>query len=215
MWIWDTARQFRKSCAFKNLSGDLHELEGRWVSDKEQNHQRQMKSDSRLPHFSRHGPVSQSGWRRGPGSLPDGDEPWGQEVCLQNCCWKILDPDSNRRTAVHCLHQVTTDTQTHTHCIMLEITHLCQHMNIPHSLLTEFCIVYVCFRSANSFFELEWRDGRVCVRAANGKYVIAKKNGQLAATVDNQGQSCFRCCWTDENIITKYFSFVCFLTDFY
>ncbi len=46
----------------------------------------------------------------------------------------------------------------------------------------------MCHRSANSFFELEWRDGRVCVRAANGKYVVAKKNGQLAATVDNAGQ---------------------------
>lgn len=44
-------------------------------------------------------------------------------------------------------------------------------------------------RSANSYFELEWRDGRVCVRAANGKYVAAKKNGQLAATVDAAGQS--------------------------
>lgn len=50
--------------------------------------------------------------------------------------------------------------------------------------------VCVCQRSANSYFELEWRDGRVCVRAANGKYVIAKKNGQLAATVDSTGQSC-------------------------
>lgn len=45
-----------------------------------------------------------------------------------------------------------------------------------------------CCRSGNGLFELEWRDGRVCVRAANGKYVIAKKNGQLAATVDNAGE---------------------------
>lgn len=43
-------------------------------------------------------------------------------------------------------------------------------------------------RSSNGLFELEWRDGRVCVRAANGKYVVAKKNGQLAATVDNAGE---------------------------
>lgn len=43
-------------------------------------------------------------------------------------------------------------------------------------------------RSANTFFELEWCNGRVCVRAANGKYVIAKKNGQLTATVDNAGE---------------------------
>uniref|UniRef100_A0A3Q3KDC4 Fascin n=1 Tax=Monopterus albus TaxID=43700 RepID=A0A3Q3KDC4_MONAL len=44
-------------------------------------------------------------------------------------------------------------------------------------------------KSANSYFELEWRDGRVCVRAANGKYVTAKKNGQLAAIVDNAGEA--------------------------
>uniref|UniRef100_A0A3Q1GQQ5 Fascin n=1 Tax=Acanthochromis polyacanthus TaxID=80966 RepID=A0A3Q1GQQ5_9TELE len=44
-------------------------------------------------------------------------------------------------------------------------------------------------KSANCYFELEWRDGRVCVRAANGKYVTAKKNGQLAATVDNAGEA--------------------------
>lgn len=67
----------------------------------------------------------------------------------------------------------------------MSITHIISHILILHSLLIEF--VNVCRRSANSFFELEWRDGRVCVRAANGKYVIAKKNGQLAATVDNAG----------------------------
>ncbi|XP_061685966.1 fascin [Syngnathoides biaculeatus] len=44
-------------------------------------------------------------------------------------------------------------------------------------------------KSANTSFELEWRDGHVCVRAANGKYVTAKKNGQLAATVDNKGDA--------------------------
>jgi len=49
----------------------------------------------------------------------------------------------------------------------------------------------VLFRSDNSYFDLEWRDGRVCIRAANGKYVTAKKNGQLAATIDNAGQLCF------------------------
>lgn len=47
---------------------------------------------------------------------------------------------------------------------------------------------FFCYRSDNGLFELEWRDGRVCVRAANGKYVVAKKNGQLAATVDNAGK---------------------------
>ncbi|XP_056136661.1 fascin [Lampris incognitus] len=44
-------------------------------------------------------------------------------------------------------------------------------------------------KSANSYFELEWRDGRVCVRAANGKYVTAKKNGQLTAAVENAGEA--------------------------
>lgn len=44
-------------------------------------------------------------------------------------------------------------------------------------------------KSANTYFELEWRDGRVCIRAANGKYVAAKKNGQLAATVDKAGEA--------------------------
>lgn len=47
----------------------------RSISDKEKNLQRQMKTDRRLTHFSRHGPVSQSERGRGPGSLPDGDEP--------------------------------------------------------------------------------------------------------------------------------------------
>ncbi|KAM3622754.1 uncharacterized protein V6R79_002785 [Siganus canaliculatus] len=44
-------------------------------------------------------------------------------------------------------------------------------------------------RSDDSLFELEWCDGRVCVRGANGKYVVAKKNGQLAATVDSTGEA--------------------------
>lgn len=47
--------------------------------------------------------------------------------------------------------------------------------------------LFTPLRSADTFFELEWCNGRVCIRAANGKYVIAKKNGQLAATVDNAG----------------------------
>lgn len=37
----------------------------------------------------------------------------------------------------------------------------------------------------DTFFELEWCEGRVRMRAANGKYVMAKKNGQLAATLEN------------------------------
>ncbi|KAG8014620.1 Fascin [Nibea albiflora] len=57
-------------------------------------------------------------------------------------------------------------------------------------------------KSANTLFELEWRDGRVCVRAANGKYVIAKKNGQLAATVDNaDSQGKYWCVGDDTAVV--------------
>lgn len=79
--------------------------------------------------------------------------------------------------------------------------------NISHNLKSAVCdpdipilhrpfMDFLCCRSANSFFELEWRDGRVCVRAANKKYVIAKKNGQLAATVDSAGEWRFSHFWT-------------------
>ncbi|XP_068607319.1 fascin-like [Brachionichthys hirsutus] len=44
-------------------------------------------------------------------------------------------------------------------------------------------------KSAHTLFELEWSGGRVRARASNGKYVVAKKNGQLAATVDNAGEA--------------------------
>ncbi|CAL8330720.1 unnamed protein product [Merluccius merluccius] len=44
-------------------------------------------------------------------------------------------------------------------------------------------------KSANTYFELEWCDGRVRMRATNGKYVMAKKNGQLTATVENTGEA--------------------------
>lgn len=43
-------------------------------------------------------------------------------------------------------------------------------------------------RSANCYFDIEWRGKRLTLRAANGKYVAAKKNGQLAATIDSAGQ---------------------------
>lgn len=44
-------------------------------------------------------------------------------------------------------------------------------------------------KSDNCLFELEWSDSHMRMRAANGKYVTAKKNGQLAATVDNAGEA--------------------------
>ncbi|KAK0153451.1 Fascin [Merluccius polli] len=42
---------------------------------------------------------------------------------------------------------------------------------------------------ANCYFDIEWRGKRLTLRAANGKYVAAKKNGQLAATIDSAGES--------------------------
>lgn len=128
--------------------------------------------------ISRNRPVSQSEWGRGPRSLPTRNEPWRQEVCFQNCYWEILDTDSNRRTAVHRLHQVLSPKPYFPWYTVF----FTKRTN------NEF---WLFFRSADSHFELEWRDGRVCIRAANGKYVTAKKNGQLAATIDNTGQSKF------------------------
>ncbi|XP_029692307.1 fascin actin-bundling protein 1a [Takifugu rubripes] len=44
-------------------------------------------------------------------------------------------------------------------------------------------------KSANCYFDIEWRGKRLTLRAANGKYVAAKKNGQLAATIDSAGET--------------------------
>ncbi|XP_061557316.1 fascin actin-bundling protein 1a [Phycodurus eques] len=44
-------------------------------------------------------------------------------------------------------------------------------------------------KSTNCYFDIEWRGKRLTLRAANGKYVAAKKNGQLAATIDSAGES--------------------------
>lgn len=44
-------------------------------------------------------------------------------------------------------------------------------------------------KTANCYFDIEWREKRITLRAANGKYVAAKKNGQLAATIDSAGQT--------------------------
>ncbi|KAH0631984.1 hypothetical protein JD844_019951 [Phrynosoma platyrhinos] len=44
-------------------------------------------------------------------------------------------------------------------------------------------------RNANCYFDIEWRDRRITLKAANGKYVTAKKNGQLAATVETPGET--------------------------
>ncbi|RVE69202.1 hypothetical protein OJAV_G00075620 [Oryzias javanicus] len=44
-------------------------------------------------------------------------------------------------------------------------------------------------KSANCYFDIEWRGKRLTLQAANGKYVAAKKNGQLAATNDTAGET--------------------------
>lgn len=42
-------------------------------------------------------------------------------------------------------------------------------------------------RDASCYFDIEWRDRRIILRASNGKFVTAKKNGQLAASVETAG----------------------------
>ncbi|KAG7491939.1 hypothetical protein MATL_G00009360 [Megalops atlanticus] len=43
-------------------------------------------------------------------------------------------------------------------------------------------------KSANCYFDIEWREKKITLKAANGKYVAAKKNGQLAATIETAGE---------------------------
>lgn len=53
------------------------------------------------------------------------------------------------------------------------------------------CMLYhnnvFAIRSANCYFDIGWRGKKITLRANNGKYVAAKKNGQLAATIDSAG----------------------------
>ena len=50
------------------------------------------------------------------------------------------------------------------------------------------CVCVCVCRTANCYFDMEYCGKKLTLRAANGKYVAAKKNGQLAATVDVAGQ---------------------------
>lgn len=47
---------------------------------------------------------------------------------------------------------------------------------------------FLTIRTANCYFDIEWRGKKITLRAANGKYVAAKKNGQLAASIDSAGE---------------------------
>ncbi|EPY87389.1 hypothetical protein CB1_000250001 [Camelus ferus] len=42
-------------------------------------------------------------------------------------------------------------------------------------------------KDTSCYFDIEWRDRRIILRASNGKFVTAKKNGQLAASVETAG----------------------------
>lgn len=82
-------------------------------------------------------------------------------------------------------------------CVHLTLVQVCHrisncHVNLiilyPLSLPSNFLYLSSACRSANCYFDIEWREKRLTLRAANGKYVAAKKNGQLAATIDSAGQ---------------------------
>lgn len=49
-------------------------------------------------------------------------------------------------------------------------------------------IIFLAIRTANCYFDIEWRGKKITLRASNGKYVAAKKNGQLAASIDSAGE---------------------------
>nr|XP_033819916.1 fascin [Geotrypetes seraphini] len=44
-------------------------------------------------------------------------------------------------------------------------------------------------KSANCYFDIDWHDRRITLKAANGKYLTAKKNGQLAASVETPAET--------------------------
>ncbi|XP_007904311.1 fascin actin-bundling protein 1a [Callorhinchus milii] len=44
-------------------------------------------------------------------------------------------------------------------------------------------------KNANCYFEIEWHERRITLKAANGKYVAPKKNGQLCASIETPGES--------------------------
>ena len=44
-------------------------------------------------------------------------------------------------------------------------------------------------KDTGCYFDIEWHDQRIILRASNGKFVTARKNGHLAALVEKAGDS--------------------------
>ncbi|XP_005992381.1 fascin actin-bundling protein 1a [Latimeria chalumnae] len=44
-------------------------------------------------------------------------------------------------------------------------------------------------KNADCYFDIQWCERRIALKAANGKYVTAKKNGQLAASIETPGET--------------------------
>ncbi|KAK3511299.1 hypothetical protein QTP70_034956 [Hemibagrus guttatus] len=83
-----------------------------------------------------------------------------------------LEPDSERSDSVHRFGKVSP-------FIFVQ--------DAPEQLLRE-RVFLAAVTSASCFFELEWNGAKVMLKASNGKYIAAKKNGQLAASVDSAGE---------------------------
>ncbi|KAG7281182.1 hypothetical protein CRUP_032885 [Coryphaenoides rupestris] len=97
-------------------------------------------------------------------------------------------PHQHHRRGLHTTHDLILHKGGHCY----SMSHMCWGAE-EWALVWDCCIAVVVVhiqhitRSANCYFDIEWRGKRLTLRAANGKYVAAKKNGQLAATIDAAG----------------------------